>query len=336
MPSARSGVNLLIIDQGSAGGASVAEHLGVPFVSVANALMFNMESGIPPMMFAWLPSWSPFARARDALIHAGIPLAIRRLTRATAERRRAWGLPPRLDPIDWFSPFAEIGQEPAEFEFPRRRLPPHFHFTGPLTDPRARAAVPFPFDRLDGRPLVYASLGTIQNRLLWIFRAIAEAVVGLDVQLVLSLGGSADPSVLGRLPGDPLVVRAAPQLELLDRATLTITHAGMNTTMESLARGVPLVAIPIANDQPAVAARIAWTGTGLFIMPSRLTSKRLRAAVTRVLSEPSFAANAARLREAIARAGGVERAADVVEKVLRTGRPVLAEEFQPTPGPASI
>jgi zeaxanthin glucosyltransferase len=321
------GVDLLVIDQGSAGGSTVADHLGVPYVTVANAILFNVEAGIPPMAFAWLPSRSPFARARDALIHGGRPLVLRRLLRSIAERRRAWGLPPRVDPIDLFSPFAEICQQPIEFEFPRRQLPPHFHFTGPLTDPQARPPVPFPFEALDGRPLVYASLGTIQNRLLWIFRAIAEAMDGLDVQLVISLGGSADPAVLGPLPGNPLVVRAAPQLELLDRARLTITHAGMNTTLESLARGVPLVAIPIANDQPAVAARIAWTGTGLFITPNRLTPKRLKAAVARVLAEPSFAANAARLRDAIARAGGVSRAADVVERLLQTGRPVLAEDF---------
>jgi zeaxanthin glucosyltransferase len=321
------GVDLLLIDQGVGGGATVADHLGVPYVSVANALMFNFEDGIPPPASPWLPSRSPLAIGRDRLCWAILRRVIAPLSRHIAERRKAWGLPPRTETIDWFSPFAEVCQQPSEFEFPRPNLPPHFHFTGPLTDPRARAPVPFPFEALDGRPLVYASLGTIQNRLLWIFRAIAEALVGLDVQLVISLGGSADPAVLGPLPGNPLVVRAAPQLELLDRARLTITHAGLNTTMESLARGVPLVAIPITNDQPAVAARIAWTGTGLVVSPWRLTPKRLRVAVTRVLTEPSFAANAARLKDAIARAGGVSKAADVVERLLQTGQPVLAKDL---------
>ncbi len=326
-----AGVDLLLIDQGVAGGTTVADHLGVPYISVANALMFNIEDGIPPPASPWLPSRSPLAIGRDRLCWAILRRVIAPLTRDIAERRRAWGLPPRLDTIDWFSPFAEVCQQPSEFEFPRSRLPPHFHFTGPLSDPRARAPVPFPFEALDGRPLVYASLGTIQNRLHWFFRTIAEALDGLDAQLVLSLGGSADPSVLGPLPGNPLVVRAAPQLDLLDRARLTITHAGMNTTLESLARGIPMVAIPIANDQPGVAARIAWTGTGLVIPPRRLTPKKLRQAVTRVLAEPSFAANAARLKDAIARAGGVSRAADVVERLLQTGRPVLAENLASSP-----
>jgi zeaxanthin glucosyltransferase len=319
------GADLLLVDQASPGGTSVAEHLGLPSVTVANALMFNVDPDVPPPSTTWPPTRSAWGRVRNHLAFQVFRRAAGPMIGAVAGQRRAWGLPPHPDPRDWFSPLAEVGQEPAEFEFPRRSLPPHFHFTGPFQDPRARAPVPFPFEALDGRPLIYASMGTLQNRLLWIFRAIAEACDGLGVQLVISLGGSADPGVLGSLPGSPLVVRAAPQLELLDRARLTITHAGMNTTLESLARGVPMVAIPIANDQPGVAARIAWTGTGLFIPPSRLTARKLRAAVARVLSEPSFAGRAARMREAIDRAGGAARAADVIERVLETGRPVLAE-----------
>ena len=321
------GVDLLLVDQGVPVGTTVADHLAVPSVTVANALMFNIEWDVPPWSTPWLPSRSVVARARNYLLFSASKLLIASLIRSVNERRAAWGLPPRPDPIDWFSPMAEVCQQPAEFEFPRRRLPPHFHFTGPFQDPKARAPVPFPFEALDGRPLVYASMGTLQNRLLWIFRAIAGACDGLGVQLVISLGGSAEPSVLGPLPGSPLVVRAAPQLELLDRARLTITHAGMNTTLESLARGVPMVAIPITNDQPGVAARIAWSGTGLVVPPSRANARTLRKAITRVLAEPSFTAQAARLRDAIARAGGVSKAADVVERLLETGQPVLAEGF---------
>ncbi|MFZ0710133.1 MAG: glycosyltransferase, partial [Terrimicrobiaceae bacterium] len=60
--------------------------------------------------------------------------------------------------------------------------------------------------------------------------------------------------------GSPIVVPFAPQLELLRRAALTITHAGLNTALESLNQGVPMVAIPIPNDQPEVASRLEWLG----------------------------------------------------------------------------
>ena len=120
------------------------------------------------------------------------------------------------------------------------------------------------------------------------------------------------------------MVRSAPQLELLDRAALTITHAGLNTTLESLARGVPLVAIPITNDQPGVAARIAWTGSGLVVPAGLAEPARLRRAVDRVLDEPCFRRDAGLLRDAIACAGGVGRASALVERVLETGEPVPA------------
>jgi zeaxanthin glucosyltransferase len=86
-----------------------------------------------------------------------------------------------------------------------------------------------------------------------------------------------------------------------------------------------MVAISIANDQLGVAARIAWTGTGEVITLGKLTSARLQAAVQRVLTEDSFKQNAVKLQAAIHRAGGVSRAADIVERLAQTGQPVLAQ-----------
>ena len=151
--------------------------------------------------------------------------------------------------------------------------------------------------------------------------------MGLDAQLVISLGGATSPEALPDLPGSPLVVGYAPQLELLKRTTLTITHAGLNTTLESLSNGVPMVAIPIANDQPGVGARLAWTGAGEVVPLARLSVPKLRDAIAGVLKDDTYRKNTSRLAEAIARAGGVSRAADIVEQVISTGKPVLAHNL---------
>lgn len=319
------GADLILVDQAVSWAGMVAEHLGIPFVSIANALMFNVELGVPPVFTDWSYTGSRRDRVRNFFGYMEQARVLRPYTRWLPEQRRAWNLPAFRAPNDVFSPFAQISQQPPEFEFPRRDLPPHFHFAGPFQESRARAPVQFPFEALDGRPLVYASLGTLQNRLSWIFRAIAEACADLDVQLVLSLGGAVDPDELGDLAGAPLVVRFAPQLELLSRARLTITHGGLNTVLESLARGVPMVAIPITNDQPGVSARVAWSGAGLVVPPSRLTARRLRDALARVRDDPSFRQNAGRLSQAIRRCGGAARAADIIERVLQTGRPIHAD-----------
>jgi len=320
-----TGVEALLVDQTLFEGATIAEFLHLPFITICSALLLNPEPNLPPIFTPWpySPSW--WARLRNegaalAIKLAGWGLGYRSLI---AQYRRQWGLP--VGGESDYSPLVIISHQPAEFEFPRSSLPPNFHFTGPFATPGSREPTPFPFEQLTGQPLIYASLGTIQNRLLWAFEAITQACADLDVQLVISLGGAAEPESLGALPGQPLVVKYAPQLELLPQAALTITHAGLNTTLESLSYGVPMVAIPIANDQPGVAARIAWTGTGEVVPLKRLTPARLQAAITQVLSEESYRHNALRLQAAIQRAGGVRRAADIVEAAIATGEPVLRE-----------
>jgi len=322
-----AGVEALLVDQVSPEGGTVADFLNIPFISVCSALPLNREPSVPPFYTSWgyNPAWWAVLRNRGAyslLNRVGRPLR-----ETIAEYRQQWKLPKHLTPNDRYSQLAQLSQQPAEFEFPRQNLPPCFHFTGPYHNPASREPVAFPFEKLTGQPLIYASMGTIQNRLLGIFHSIAEACMGLDAQLVISLGGATSPEALPALPGSPLVVGYAPQLELLKRTTLTITHAGLNTTLESLSNGVPMVAIPIANDQPGVGARLAWAGAGNVVPLARLSVPKLRDAIAGVLKDDSYRNNASRLAEAIARAGGVSRAADIVEQVISTGKPVLAHNL---------
>jgi zeaxanthin glucosyltransferase len=318
-----AGVEALIIDQTSFGGSTVAQLLDLPFISVCCALMLNQDPNVPPFNTAWgyHPSW--WARLRNQAGNELMVSIAKPITKLLAEYRQQWNLPPFMHSNDAYSQLAQLCQQPAEFEFPRQSLPSCFHFTGPYSNPASREPTTFPFDKLTGQPLIYASLGTVQNQLLGTFQTIAEACQDLDAQLVIALGGGSTPESLPALPGSPLVVGFAPQLELLQRATLTITHAGMNTTLESLSNGVPMVAIPIANDQPGVAARIAWTGTGAVVPLKRLNVSKLRGALRRVLTEDSYKKNALRLQAAIKRAGGAKKAADIVEQVLSTGKPIV-------------
>lgn len=316
----RAGINALLVDQASSAGGTIAQHLRIPFVTVCSAVVLNREITVPPFNTAWTydPSW--WGTVRNRLGYKLLTQTAKPIRKVINSYRRQWSLPPANSPNDDYSQLAQISQQPAELEFPRQQLPKCFHFTGPYHYSGSRTSVPFPYEQLTGQPLIYASLGTIQNRLLWVFRMIAEACKGFDVQLVISLGGGQSPDLLPDLPGKPLVVGYAPQLELLQKATLTISHAGMNTTLESFTNGVPIVAIPISNDQPGVAARIAWTGAGEVVPLGKVSVDRLHNAITQVLTEDSYKKNAVRLQEAIHRAGGVTRAADIIEQVV--ARPI--------------
>lgn len=322
----KAGVEALLIDQVSLEGGTVADFLNLPFITVCNALIVNRDPNIPPFCTLWPYSPTGKARLRNQLSYQLLSLATKPIREVIAESRRKWKLPLHSHPNDVYSKLAQISQQPAAFEFPRPNLPPHFHFTGPFHNPTTRKPVPFPFEKLTGQPLIYASMGTIQNRLLDVFQTIASACEELDAQLVISLGGGATPESLPKLPGNPIVVGYAPQLELLQKAALTITHAGMNTTLESLSNGVPMVAIPVANDQPGVSARIAWTGVGEVVPLKQVSVPKLRSSITKVLTEPSYKKRAITLQEVIQRSEGTQRAADIIEQVISTRKSVLAQK----------
>ena len=319
-----AGVEAMLVDQ-SASAGSVPEYLGIPFVTVCCCLVLYQEDDVPPFFTTWNynPAW--WARLRNRVGLSVLRRIGQPIRNVIDEYRRQWNLPPYSSSIELYSKLAILSQQPAEFEFPRQYLPQWFHFTGPYYDSTGRQRVDFPYEKLTGQPLVYVSMGTIQNRLQYIFSSIAEACQTLDVQLVISLGGGLDPNALPQFRGKPLIVKYAPQLELLKKTSLTITHAGINTTLESLSNGVPMVAIPIANDQPGIAARIAWTRTGEFVPLSRLSVPKLRTAIQKVLTEDSYKKNATRLQEAIYRAGGVSRAADIIEQAVSSDAPVLSQ-----------
>jgi zeaxanthin glucosyltransferase len=316
-PEAVRSANLdaMLIDEADMGG-NIAEHLGLPFVSIAFFPPLIKDDRIPPFCFGWNAGQDQLSRLRNRL-------GMRLLTRVAApiyavvnQQRKTWGLPPLNHATEALSPLAQITQLPEALEFTTSGHPSNLHYTGPFVDNQQRPPVDFPWHQLDGRPLVYASLGTIQNGSEALFKTIAESCAGLNAQLVISLGGGLDPARLGTLPGNPVVVRYAPQLQLLKQAAAVITHAGLNTVLESLAEGVPLVAVPLGNDQPGVAARVAAKGAGVVIPRRKLNARSLRNAVRSVLEDSRYRNAAQTLQAAIQKVDALERAADIIESTL--------------------
>jgi MGT family glycosyltransferase len=295
-----------------------------PFVSVIVGLMRHHEDGVPGFS-GELYTDDPVALERDRRFNEALLATSKPFRDFVGAWRQKEGFGPFSFDSLW-SGLAQITQEPAEFEFPRRNLPAYFHFTGPFARRSDRPPTPFPWEKLNGKPLVYVCFGTTQNRNRHLYDAVAEVTGKLDAQVVLSLGGATMLELPGKLPGNLLVVPFAPQLEILTKVVLMITHAGMNSTLESLAAGVPMVAVPIAHDQHGVAARIEWTGTGVRVPPSECEPTRLRNAIETVLGNTSFRESARRFQRIIEEVNGLARAADIIEHVASTGRPVLRGE----------
>jgi zeaxanthin glucosyltransferase len=320
-------IEVLIVDQVTSSIATVADYLDLPFVTVCNAMLIHREPAVPPYSTHWAYSTTPWARLRNQLGNALISSLTRDLWQDICTQRRRWNLPAYKKRDDAYSPLAQLCQLPKAFDFPRERLPAHFHYVGRFQDPSGLEPITFkntdfPFDRLDGRPLIYASLGTLQNQRPEIFECIAQACSTLEAQLVISLGNpKAQPIAL---PGDPIVVPFAPHQRLIERSQVVVTHAGMNTVLTALSCGVPLVAIPITNEQPGIAARLERTKAGKRIQLTKLNENTLHRAISEVLNESSYRENAQQMQKIIQSSGGVDRAADIIEQVAQTRQPVIA------------
>jgi MGT family glycosyltransferase len=315
------GIDAVLADQMEAAGGLVAEALGLPFVSIACALPVNREPGIPlPVM--------PFGHGTDARSLKIVAESTRVYDwmmgphrRAVEAQSRRLGVPVRGMLHECLSPLAQISQTVAEFEFPRRALPPHFHHVGPLRPlrPLARTDAPAPLPAIAAdRPFVFASLGTMQGGRFDLFLRITRACRQTGVQLLLAHCGGLDARQQDRLrqAGATWVVDFAPQQAALARADAVISHAGWNTVMDAVAAQTPMLALPIAFDHPGGAARMRHAGVGIQASSRFTGARQLARHLRRLLDDPVFRERLAPLSACVARAGGTVRAADIVEDAL--------------------
>ncbi|MBV8214038.1 MAG: glycosyltransferase family 1 protein [Verrucomicrobia bacterium] len=315
-------IDALVIDDISFYVQLAALELGIPYIHASAAMHFDYSGHTPLMMYPWPHETNAAAQARNRDGAAKFVQMLNEVNGGIRAHAEAAGLK-----IDWdnphstLSPWASISQVPKAFDFETSHWPAQFHHTGPWDDGKSREPVDFPWDRLTGEPLIYASMGTILNGRPEVFRTIIAALAKhKDLQLVLSIGEQIDPQQLGPVPKNGVVVKRAPQLDVLKLASVCITHSGMNTVLESLARGVPQVAIPVAFDQPGIGARIAHHRTGVVTSLDKLTADHLSELVTEVLNNSTYRNNAQRMQRAIAEANGLSAAVDIIEQALGASR----------------
>jgi len=308
-------IDVMIIDQVDFGG-NVADHLGLPFISVSILPPFIEDNRVPPFFFNWPARYDLAGRIRNAFGAQLLLYMARPIFRVVNRQRRIWGLRKYKRRNEALSPHLQITQMPRALEFEGCPQPAALHYTSLFRFHKKRPPVDFPWERLNGRPLVYASMGTLQNGSKEAFQIIAKGCANLDVQLVISLGGGFKTDEFQDIAGEPILVEFAPQLELLERASVVITHAGMNTVLESIDAGKPMVAIPIGNDQPGVAARLAAKGAAIVLTRRTLTPAKVEKAVRNVLENDSYARAVAELKEAIGDIDGAALAAQLIEEKL--------------------
>ncbi|KOP68293.1 glycosyl transferase family 1 [Bacillus sp. FJAT-18019] len=185
-----------------------------------------------------------------------------------------------------------------------------FKFIGPSIV--TRSSDPFEFAHVDMDHLIYISFGTVINRAVDFYKLCFAAFGETKYSVLLSLGGQTLIAELGEIPKNFSVHSYVPQLEVLQKAKLFITHGGMNSTSEALYYGVPLIVIPQSADQPMVAKRVAETGAGVHINQEGLTAEELREMADRVTKDTSIRKAALEMGDSFRAAGGYHRAAEEI------------------------
>lgn len=199
--------------------------------------------------------------------------------------------------------FMPRGFQPMGETFDQR-----FHFVGPcFQEASPEAALPL-LPPGDG-PVMVISLGSLFHEWPEFFRGCIEAFGNTAWRVVMSIGSRLDPELLGAIPSNFTVRPHIPQVSLMHFAELFITHGGMNSTMESLAHGVPMIVIPQIEEQALTARRVAEMKLGRCLRRSEVDAAALARAVLEVRADPRIKANALAFQREIAACGGPSAAA---------------------------
>jgi UDP:flavonoid glycosyltransferase YjiC (YdhE family) len=268
-------------------GPLVAEALGLPAVCVG---IFQQGKG------EWVMASSDVAAAIDDL-RAELGLA------PDTDNDRLFGTP-------YFTLMPAALEDPAT---PAARSAWRFR----EAEDEARTPAPAPWARGD-RPLVYVTFGSVAPTMEFFpgaYRAAIDALGDLPVQVLVTVGCDRDPAELGPLPANVHAEQWVPQRDVMPHAAAMVCHGGSGTVTMGLAAGVPMAVVPLFADQPYNAERIAAIGAGIALDGGVDALGGVRDAVSRLLIDPAYAANAARVADEVSALPTVDVAPAIVREL---------------------
>lgn len=293
----------VIFDSLCSWGKQGAEKLGIP--AAASIVTFALGHGA-------FPAISPLVMLQMVSSMARKIPAYWQVARRT---QRQFG----VKPVGFVSTLMNKGDlnmiyTSAEFQPNGHKFPPQYRFVGPPISPRT-SKNDFPFEQITRRPVIYISLGTVNNANTDFYRQCFAAFGNHPGQFILSVGTKIDIAELGPIPDNFIVRNFVPQLEVLQRSDVFVTHGGMNSVQEGLFYGLPLVVVPQQAEQAMVAAQVVKYGAGVALGTKpplgEVKASELRKAVEHVLAhQEAYDAATCALGDSFRSAGGYLRAAD--------------------------
>lgn len=340
-----AGAEALVSSSLVLGAGAVAERLGISWFPAALQPGVLMSPWDPPNMsvFGW-----PIVRAtRPGSVRVLLAMgafAFRPALKVVHQLREDWGLPPDAsNPL--FDPPRKAARFLALYSQHFAAIPPDRVATTTATG--------FPFhdeggdDDLSPELRAFLSAGdapvtfTLGSSAVWTagrFYDVAAQVAGaMKIRAVLLVGEETGEVPRG-LSESVIAVPYAPHRALFTRSRAIVHQGGIGTTAQALRSGRPSLVVPWSHDQPDNGARVERIGAGLVLPRRRLAVGAMRAALTRLLAERSFADAAAAIGGQIRSEDGAGTAASLIERGLRGrgglhyGSPSLSASTSAAPG----
>ncbi|MGE3908501.1 MAG: glycosyltransferase [Chloroflexota bacterium] len=314
----RSPADALVVDHFLFGALAAGEAAGVPTAALVHGFYKHRPaSGVPPYCTGRLPAHDPVGRVRDTLHDVAVQRIYRRDgLPALNHARRQIGLPPLRTPFDQYDRAGRVLiLANAELDFPVRRLEPNVRYVGTPFDDAGAAAWESPWPIDDARRLVLVSLSTLPQGQAPILQRILTAVEPLPIRVLVTLGPTLNASQF-TAPPNVIFKTFVPHASVLPHVAMVVTQCGMGTMLKALAHALPLVCMPLQGDQPDNATRVVSRGAGVRL-DRDASPQEIRAAIRRVLDEPSFRESARRLGSALADDDGARTAAEEIESLVK-------------------
>jgi UDP:flavonoid glycosyltransferase YjiC (YdhE family) len=321
---------LLLGDVMSLGTGLAAEAIGQPWATLSIVPLSLPSVDLPPTGLGLHPGMGGIGALRDGFLRLLFRTMSGGLEKAHREVRASLGLPRPDRRIDsaWYSPWLVIATGSPGLEYPRSDLGPEFHFVGRLPSASAAgdgSALPgwWPELLASGRRTVLVTQGTFNIDPDELIRPTLESLAGERLSVVATTGSIAHDTLPFPVPTNVKVAGLLPFVELLPLVDVVVTNGGWGGVLEVLSHGIPLVVAGGDLDKPEIAARVAWAGAGMDLRTGRPRARAVGAAVREVLADPSYAERARSLAVEFANLGGTARAAELVERLIASGEPVV-------------
>lgn len=300
----------LLLEAHSLTGNLVQQIINRPAMTLCSMFAFNERLIPPPQLVRFLYGQAPAAVALDGL------LGLNRYVEVAQRISKQYGVlcpnmigylsnPQPLN-IVFTSRYFQIGGD--------RAFDDSYKFVGPSVMPQA--SIPtnddFPWDALTGQPLIYISMGTMYNAEAEFYHTCFDAFADSPYQVVLSIGHRIGDDALRPPPANFIVRRHVPQLALLERAALFVTHGGMNSANEGILFHVPMIVLPQQADHYVVAQRVGELGAGIVLDRSQATVERLKGLAAQVVADPNYKEQCEKIAQTLRDGGGYQRAADEI------------------------